>query len=306
MSNAAGASAVQSVDRAVTVLEILARHGDRGVTDVAGELGVHKSTAFRLIAALETRGLVEQTTQRGKYRLGVGIIRLAGATSARLDVVHEARPVCRRLAAQTGESVNVSVLSDRCAMSLDQVAGASAVQPDIWVGQRLPLHASSTGKVLLSGLEDTDLDAALRWGTDSTAWDGDGLVDAVGPDGAGPDGAGRSHGQDGTPAPDAQPGRDGSALTAYTSATITSPHRLRVEVLAVRDRGYATAVDELQLGLSAVAGPIRNAHGDVVASLSVSGPTFRLTGSRLRDAVSAVRSASTEVSQRLGWTGGPT
>lgn len=296
MSNAAGASAVQSVDRAVTVLEILARHGDRGVTDVAGELGVHKSTAFRLIAALETRGLVEQTTQRGKYRLGVGIIRLAGATSARLDVVHEARPVCRRLAAQTGESVNVSVLSDRCAMSLDQVAGASAVQPDIWVGQRLPLHASSTGKVLLSGLEDTDLDAALRWGNDSTAWGGDGLVDAVGPDGAGPDGAG----------PDAQPGRDGSALTAYTSATITSPHRLRAEVLAVRDRGYATAVDELQLGLSAVAGPIRNAHGDVVASLSVSGPTFRLTGSRLRDAVSAVRSASTEVSQRLGWTGGPT
>jgi DNA-binding IclR family transcriptional regulator len=246
-------STVQSVDRAVTVLEILARGGESGVTDIAVELGVHKSTAFRLVAALEMRGLVEQTADRGKYRLGVGILRLAGATSARLDVVQEARPVCRRLAADTGETVNVAVLAEGAALYLDQVAGSSALQPHNWVGQRIPLHATSNGKVLLSGLDPEELEATL------------------------------------------------SSLPAYTEATITSRSRLHSELDDVRSQGYAVAVDELEEGLTAVASPIRNAHGDVVASLSVSGPSFRLDGDRLEALVPAARGAAAEVSHRLGW-----
>ena len=74
-------------------------------------LEVHKSTAFRLVATLEQHGLVEQVEGRGKYRLGVGLLRLAGATSARLDVVQEARPLCKQLAAATGETVNLATLS---------------------------------------------------------------------------------------------------------------------------------------------------------------------------------------------------
>src|SRR6476646_5944683 len=153
--------AVQSVDRAVSILELLAKHGEQGVTEVAGELGVHKSTAFRLVATLEQRGLVEQTEDRGKYRLGVGLLRLAGATTARLDVVQEARPICRRLAQETGETVNIAVLSESSALYLDQVAGSSALQSHNWVGQHIPLHATSNGKVLLSGLDDAALDEVL-------------------------------------------------------------------------------------------------------------------------------------------------
>ena len=113
MSNAATetASGVQSVDRALRILEILARSGESGVTEIAAALEVHKSTAFRLVATLEQHGLVEQVEGRGKYRLGVGLLRLAGATSARLDVVQEARPLCKQLAAATGETVNLATLS---------------------------------------------------------------------------------------------------------------------------------------------------------------------------------------------------
>src|SRR5436190_8002632 len=128
-----GHSPVQSVDRAITILEILARTGEGGVTEIAADLKVHKSTAFRLISALEQRGLVEQTEDRGKYRLGVGILRLAGATTARLDVVQESRPICKRLASETGETVNIAVLSERSALYLDQVSGSSAVQTHNWV-----------------------------------------------------------------------------------------------------------------------------------------------------------------------------
>ena len=152
---------VQSVDRALTILEVLARVGEAGVTEIAAELGVHKSTAFRLVATLEQHRLVEQSGDRGKYRLGVGVLRLAGATTARLDLVQEARPVCRQLAADTGETVNIAVLSERSALYLDQVAGSSALQPHNWVGQHIPLHATSNGKVLLSGLDRPRLDAIL-------------------------------------------------------------------------------------------------------------------------------------------------
>src|SRR3954462_4038733 len=147
-------ASVQSVDRALTILGILARLGEAGVTEIAGELGVHKSTAFRLVATLESHGMVEQNDERGKYRLGVGVLRLAGATTARLDVVQEARPICRKLAADSGETVNIAVLSDRSVLYVDQIAGQSALQAHNWVGQHIPLHATSNGKVLLSGLDD--------------------------------------------------------------------------------------------------------------------------------------------------------
>jgi DNA-binding IclR family transcriptional regulator len=159
-STAVTGAGVQSVDRALGILEVLARTGESGVTEIALELGVHKSTAFRLVATLEAHRLVEQTADRGRYRLGVGILRLAGATTARLDLVQEARPIARQLAVDTGETVNIAVLSESSALYLDQVAGSSALQPHNWVGQHIPLHATSNGKVLLGGLDDDDLHLA--------------------------------------------------------------------------------------------------------------------------------------------------
>jgi DNA-binding IclR family transcriptional regulator len=244
---------VQSVDRALSILELLARDGEAGVTEIAVELGVHKSTAFRLLATLEAHRLVEQDGDRGRYRLGVGNLRLAGATTARLDLVTEARPVCRQLAADTGETVNITVRSETSALYLDQVAGSSALQSHNWVGQHIPLHATSNGKVLLSELSEAELKAALR------------------------------------------------ELPRFTDTTITTRPRLRDELAKVRHDGYALAVDELEVGLTAAAAPIRSAHGDIIASMSISGPTFRLDDERLAEAVPMLVAAATEVSHRLGW-----
>ena len=102
---------------------------------------MHKSTASRLLAALDRRELVAQDTARGKFRLGVGIVRLAGAASQKLDVVQETRPVSRTLAQEVGETVNLAILSGRDALYLDQVAGPAALSPHNWAGRRIPLHA---------------------------------------------------------------------------------------------------------------------------------------------------------------------
>jgi DNA-binding IclR family transcriptional regulator len=147
---------VQSVDRAISVLEILARRGEAGVSEVAAELDVHKSTAFRLLGALEARGLVEQAGERGKYRLGFGVVRLAGAVTGRLDITQQGRPVCERLADEIGETVNIAVLQEHYAVNLCQVRGPGAVGTHNWVGQLTPLHATSSGKILLAHLPERE------------------------------------------------------------------------------------------------------------------------------------------------------
>ena len=77
-------NAVRSVDRAAALLLALGEsHGEAGVTELARRLGLHKSTASRLLATLEKRGLVEQDEESGKYRLGLVVIRLANGPSAR-------------------------------------------------------------------------------------------------------------------------------------------------------------------------------------------------------------------------------
>lgn len=247
-------STVQSVDRALQILEILALDGESGVTEIAGRLGVHKSTASRLIDSLEARDLVEQNESRGKFRLGVGILRLAGATNARLDIVQESRQLAKSLAAATGETVNIAVLSDGSVLYVEQVAGSSGSQAHNWVGQRIPLHATSNGKVLLAGHSDDEALALL-----------------------------------------------GRKLPAYTAATLTSPRAVVAQLDQVRAQGYAIVVDELEQGLTAVAAPIRNVHGDVLASMSVSGPTFRFGPQRAAEAVEQLLEHARAASQRLGW-----
>jgi DNA-binding IclR family transcriptional regulator len=251
-----GSGPVQSVDRAVAILEILARDGEAGVTEVARELGVHKSTASRLLAALDRRELVAQDAARGRFRLGVGLIRLAGAAARGLDLTQESRPVCRALAQEVGETVNLAILSGRDALYLDQVAGPAALSPHNWAGQRIPLHATSDGKVLLAYLPEAELAECLA-----------------------------------------------PPLARFTDRTITATADLARLLAEVRRQGYATAVDELEVGLTAVAAPVRNAEGTVVASISASGPSFRIPADRIPALAGAVRRAATEVSRRLGRAG---
>ncbi|MDG9720887.1 IclR family transcriptional regulator [Streptomyces sp. DH24] len=247
------ASAVQSVDRAVNVLEILARHGEAGVTEIADELEVHKSTAFRLLGVLENRGLVSQAQDRGKYYLGAGVLRLAGAAAVRLDISQEGVPVCRELADELGETANIAVLDDDAAVNIMQARGTASVTAQNWLGRRTPLHATSSGKVLLAYMPPT-----LR----------EGLL--------------------------ARP------LPRFTQRTVTSAAMLRGELETVVEQGYSLTVEELEIGLAAVAAPIRAHDGKVIAAISVSGPVYRLSEDRLPELGKRVEEAASELSRRMG------
>jgi DNA-binding IclR family transcriptional regulator len=251
-----GPALVQSVDRALSILEILARRGDAGVTDIGKELGVHKSTAFRLLAALENRGFVEQAAERGTYRLGFGIVRLAGAITAQLDLTRQSRAACEQLAAELGETVNVATLDGDHAVNITQVLGAASIASHNWVGRQTPLHATSSGKVLLAFAP-----AGVR-------------ASVV----AGPH-------------------------ERYTDATITDAAALKVELDRVRAVGWGCTAEEYEVGLNAVAAPVRGVDGSVVAALSISGPAYRLAPGAFPDVAQRVIGAANEISARMGFFG---
>lgn len=161
-NNAEPRAVVQSVDRALTILELLEREGWMGVTRLANELDIHKSTAFRLLATLEQRGLVEQHVETQKYRLGFALVRLASAVRAGLDLTRSARPVCEWLSEQTGETVNIAILEGGEVVNIDQVNLSSTVVSVDWLGRRTGVHATSTGKVFLAFLPQRVRDDVLR------------------------------------------------------------------------------------------------------------------------------------------------
>ena len=150
-------SSVQSVDRAVTVMEFLSRRGWSGVTEVAKELDIHKSTAYRLLTTLRDRGLVEQDAATEKYRLGFGLVLLARAVRADLDILRCARPVCERLSERTKETVTIAVLDGDDAVIIHQsISRASALGVD-WMGRHTPLHATAAGKIFLAYMPEDQL-----------------------------------------------------------------------------------------------------------------------------------------------------
>lgn len=152
---------IQSVDRALQILDILARRGGAGVSELADEMGIHKSTAFRLLSALEGRGMVQQSSSRGKYQVGVGVLRLASAMSRRMSIVQQARPTLERLADDLAETVNLAVRRSRYAVNVDQAMGPSPLATHDWIGNLTPLHATASGKILIAYLGADERDMLL-------------------------------------------------------------------------------------------------------------------------------------------------
>lgn len=250
-------SGVQSVDRAITALEILAREGHAGVSEIAAKIGVHKSTAFRLLAALEERNLVEQNTDRGKYQLAFGILRLAGAIPGRIDMARQAQAAMDALAQQLDETINLAVVREHYAVNVQQALSSAAVASQNWVGQLTPLHATSSGKLLLAFMPRGQRDA---------------ILDKVG-------------------------------LPRLTANTITSRAALLDQLTEIHKRSFATASEEFEIGLNAIAVPVRDSNGTVVGALSASGPAYRFDHSRMEEAEADVKKAAIQISQRMGWLG---
>jgi DNA-binding IclR family transcriptional regulator len=240
-----------AIDRgADLLLRVLESPEPVALTEVAAAAGIPKSTASRLLGALERRGLVEQVGERGRLRPGPAILRVAERGLLERNLVELARDHLDRLGEMSGETINLAVPGPAGVEHIAQVDSVHFLGTGQWVGRATDFHCTANGKIFLA--------------------------------------YGRAELQE--------------PLVAHTVHTLTDPVVLRAELDAVRRHGAATAVDELEPGLAALAAPVRGAHGDVVGALSITGPTLRMGPERIIELQTALVAEAEALSARLAGT----
>jgi DNA-binding IclR family transcriptional regulator len=234
-------------DRTAQLLALVLERAPREASELAAAVGVPAPDVEPILAALERHGLV-QRDGGGRVRPGPGALRFARSGVGRADLVEHAGPSMRRLADESGETVNLMVPTASGTEAIAQEDGRHLLGATSWIGRDVPDHASAAGKVFLA------------------------------------------HGVS-----EIRP-----RLERLTPRTLVDRAALEEDLAAVRERGYATLVDELEPGLSVVAAPVVDAGGDVVAALAVSGPTTRLPPHRLAVLGRVAIEQADAMSERLG------
>jgi DNA-binding IclR family transcriptional regulator len=238
---------VQSADRALAILvSFTEQRRELGVGELAGDLGLHKSTVSRLLSTLEGRGLVRRAGER--FAPGHELIRLGNLALDERALADLLQEPLAALARATGETVNLAVRQGDLALNVHQIDGVHLVGVRDWTGHALPLHCTANGKALLA-FGDEPLPAALP---------------------------------------------------ARTEWTLTEADELEEHLELARGRGFAVALEELELGLHAVAAPVFDVRDRCVAAVSVSAPAYRLPESRIPELGVESARAAAEASRRLG------
>jgi IclR family acetate operon transcriptional repressor len=258
VANAKPYPGTQSVLRAISLLKAFRdERPEWGLTELAQEVGLNKTTTYRLLTALASEGMVARNPGSDSYRLGPAVITLGGRALRSHDLRSLCRPELEALAATSGETASLEILAGDEMLILDEVLGDYVLSGGQAIGTRWPAHATSTGKVVLAHLSQGERLEIL-------------------------------------PTP----------LPSITSHTITSPAMLDEDLEDSRQRGYALAVEELELGLVGVGAPLWNYDGDIVGAVSLSGPALRLTPNRFDELGQLVRAAGLRVSALLGFEPG--
>ena len=142
---------VQSLERALDLLEALAGTDEVGVSELAAQTGLVPSTAHRLLATLVSRGYAAQSAASGRYLLGYKLLELTSGLHDRLERLRvAARPHLEAIMERTGETTNLVVLEGRSAVYIDSVSGTRSVRLFTEIGQAIPAHSSGSGKALLA------------------------------------------------------------------------------------------------------------------------------------------------------------
>lgn len=153
---------LSSVRNAARLLkEFSVREPELGVTELAGRLGVGKSTVHRLLSTLVAEDLVEQDPTTGRYRLGIAVHDLGGAVSAGSNLHASALLPMSELRNRTGETVQIGVLDGRDVVYVDRLDSPNTLRLFVDVGRRADAHATGTGKCLLAFLPPDQLDHLL-------------------------------------------------------------------------------------------------------------------------------------------------
>lgn len=153
----------QAVARAIALLKAFSdAQPEWALTDLAQATRLNKTTAFRLLAALEAEGLVMRNPLSSGYRLGVELVALGGCAMRANPLRAVSRPLLESLAQECDESATLEVLIGQQVLIVDEVSSRHPMGMSQDVGSRLPVHATATGKLLLAYAAAVSLESILR------------------------------------------------------------------------------------------------------------------------------------------------
>jgi DNA-binding IclR family transcriptional regulator len=222
----------QSAIRAIRLLKLFtAEQPELRLAELSERSGLNKTTTHRLLQALLSESMLARDEAAGTYQLGPALMALGMQAVSAGNLRVRARPLLKRLAAETGETATLEIAVEDTMLILDEISGGHRVAAGGNVGTRWAMHATSTGKAVLAFSEN---------GTE----------------------------------------RLGERLTPLTARTITARQALEEQLVEIRRRGFAESVDELEDGFTGVGTVIRGNAGEILAALSICGPTQRMTEGR--------------------------
>lgn len=156
-----GTDPVQSVARALELLDALQREEQMTIGELADLHGVHRATTLRLLQTLERFGYVTRGQSRGEFRLGLKAYELGATFSERFDLLRAARPVMRQLAGATGETIDLALYDNGEIVVLESIAERPLRRVGSPVGRRAAATCTTTGKLHLAALPLPEVDRVL-------------------------------------------------------------------------------------------------------------------------------------------------
>jgi DNA-binding IclR family transcriptional regulator len=249
---------IGSLEATLDVLEAFLNtdRRSRGVTEISRITGLHKARVFRILSTLESRGYIKQNPESQEYEIGLGFLFLGDLAKDVYDLRKLSRNILEDLAEKSGDSANLFILSGRNAILVEITRGKHILQAAGHIGEKLPLYASASPKLLLAYL----------------------------------------------PGPKRERILSNIKFTQYTEKTVSCKDELRKLMDTILSNGYSESTDDYELGMHAVAAPIRDHTGQVVAAISISVPQTRDSEERRERSKEMIIDAANRLSAKLGYS----
>ena len=228
---------INAVDRILDIIMFLySKRKEMGITEISKELGLSKSTIHRNLATLENRGFVTQNPETGKYWLGLKFYSIGMAVGQKISIKEITKPFVEELNKEFNEVVSVSVLSDHSQNSLNCIV----------VYKNCGKTRLQTVNTYEGSIMDIHCSAA---GKCLLAFNNELINEEKFND---------------------------LNVKKYTNKTIISWEELEYELKKVKENGCSIEDEEYEVGLICIAAPILNSEGEAIATISLSGPVYRV------------------------------
>ena len=149
---------VQSVDRTLTILEVLSDYNDGlGITEISSLVNLHKSTVHRLLSTLIYKGYVVQDEESSKYKITFKLFELGSKKVHKLDLLEISRPYTKMLMESVNEVVHLIIREETDIVYIDKVEANNTISMSSRIGKRNPMYCTATGKAILAFLPEDEV-----------------------------------------------------------------------------------------------------------------------------------------------------